>query len=307
MKICIYGGAGFIGTNLAIELKKENQVEVIDNLICGDHNVKFLKEHDIEVQEQSIVSLYTVPTIADIIINLACPASPVKYKQFPIETMMASTIGVEHLRHIAEKTGAYFLHASSSEIYGSVGDGNMKEDKHFAVLNTESSRAIYAESKRVSEAICNVARNNDQKIGIMRIFNTYGPHMDLNDGRVIPELCKAALGISKFHMQGGSQARSFMYIDDLIRAIKMMIYNKQDGIYNIGNPGTSITIKELFWHFKKKWPITDANDMGKQRDNEISKRTPDISKIRQDLNWEPYITLDSGIERTMEWLASTKS
>jgi nucleoside-diphosphate-sugar epimerase len=309
MKICIYGGAGFIGTNLAIELSKEHMVKVYDDLTCGDHNVAVLANHNIRVIEQNIYNLTAVPMQADIIINLACPASPVKYKQFPMQTMKASTLGTESLVVLAQTLNAYFLHASSSEIYGSaenMGRG-MTEDQNVVALNTESTRAIYAESKRVSEAICNVARRYGQKIGIMRIFNTYGPYMDLDDGRIIPELCKSAMGISKFPMQGGTQSRSYMYIDDLVRAIKLMIYNKQDGIYNIGNPGCSISVKDLFQHFKTRWPITDANITTPKRDNEIQKRIPNISKIRQDLNWEPYVMLENGIERTMEWAISSKS
>lgn len=316
MRYLIVGGAGFIGTNLVKFLQNQPDpcnITVFDNFLTVENKKKRIEElyslGDIRVVQGDVANLrdWEFAGSFDVLINLACPASPIKYKQYPEDVFEACSKGTWNCVRYAKAASAYLIHASSSEIYGAA--KFMYESQIDASLSTKSTRAIYAEGKRFSEAICNTFKGPEQKIGIIRIFNTYGPYMDLNDGRVMSALFKAMLEKTDFPMENSQARRSFMYIDDLIRAIHFLIANQADGTYNVGNPHSNYSIGTLFDIFKKKWPEYKLNadiNPNLKRDFEILDRVPSIEKIKKEFGWEPLINLTTGITRTYEWLTSER-
>ena len=303
MKIDIFGGAGFIGTNLALELAKEHTVAVYDNLVCGDHNLTVLLEAGIHWNNWDIRDDHQLNETPDIIINLACPASPTKYKimpEFTMDTCVAGTLKV--LAH-ASFNNSYIIHASSSEIYGHV-DGFIDEQVKGS-CNSIGPRSMYAEGKRAAEAIISNYWAKGGSASILRIFNTYGPYMDLDDGRVIPSFIKNVLAEKPLSVENpGTQQRSFMYISDLVRAFKYLIENRPTDVYNVGNVKENLSINQLAALFGRLYGGFTEDVQG--RAEEIMHRSPSISKIYDEFGWEPYVNLTNGIQRTMEWATSKK-
>lgn len=307
MNILITGIAGFIGTNLAIELSKENAVfgsDVVDD--CP--NTELLKDLlRSKFDRRSCYGInYSSSLTMDVVIHLASHADPAVYQKYPVETLMHGARTPGYLQYIKSCwPNAYIIYASSSEIYGNpwTHDTYMKEDRFGGEVYPDGPRSMYTESKRFGEAACEIARKEGMKIATIRIFNTYGPHFHPDDKRLIPAWLTAINNQQTVEIHGtGQQRRSFMYIDDLVRAIKYLIYNQAKGVYNIGNPTQHKKIDEVKYLISRKFEYSNFR-LVSPREQEINGRLPDIERMRG-LGWEPYIDLEHGIERTWEWLTS---
>lgn len=307
MNVLVTGGAGFIGSHLCDYLiKKGDRVICVDNLFTGskenikhlmnNKNFKFI-EHDI------IEPLFLDNEKIDQLYNLACPASPVHYQFNAIRTIKANTIGVINMLGMAKKHKARILQASTSEVYGDPLEHPQKESYRGSV-NSIGIRACYDEGKRVAETLFfDYHRQNKVDIKVARIFNTYGPRMAKDDGRVVSNFIVQALKGEEITMYGdGTQTRSFCYVSDMVEGLYKMM-NSRDGFtgpVNMGNPG-EFTIVELA---KKIIEITGTKP--KIIHNELPqddpvRRKPDITLAKKELCWEPKIKLDEGLKKTVEW------
>ncbi|MCL5436143.1 MAG: SDR family oxidoreductase [Patescibacteria group bacterium] len=304
--VLITGGAGFIGSHLcAALLAKGDRVFCVDNLFTGskkniegllsDKNFKFL-EHDI------INPLFLEDAKLDQIYNLACPASPVHYQFNAIRTIKANTIGVINMLGLAKKHNARILQASTSEIYGDPLEHPQRES-YRGNVNTIGPRACYDEGKRVAETLFfDYHRKHGLEIRVARIFNTYGPKMAADDGRVVSNFIVQALKNEPLEIYGdGSQTRSFCFVSDLVSAlVKLMEAEDFTGPVNLGNPG-EFTVKEL-----ADKVLASAGSKSKIVHKPLpaddpTKRRPDITLAKQKLGWEPKIKLDEGLQKTIEY------
>ncbi len=306
MRVLITGGAGFIGTHLCNFLLNENGDEVfcLDNFFTGKRGnlKKFIENPRFKIIPCDITDPIKIKTDFDQIYNLACPASPVHYQFDPIETIKANTLGVINVLEFAKLNGARVLQASTSEIYGDPLEHPQKES-YKGNVNTLGPRACYDEGKRVAETLfMDYHRKFKLPIRIVRIFNTYGPNMDVNDGRVVSNFIIQALNNKPITVYGnGNQTRSFCYIDDLIRGLhRMMNQDSFTGPINLGNPG-EFTILELAEKI-----ISLTNSSSKIAYNSLPQddpkiRKPDISLAREKLNWKPEVSLEEGLKKTIEY------
>ncbi len=307
MKIfLITGGAGFIGTNLSIKLIKQgNSVICVDNLITGKlKNVKFLKDlgkSNFKFINHDIVKKIDIKT--DYIFNLACPASPPKYQKSPIDTLVTNFNGTINMCELALKNNCPILHTSTSEVYGDPLISPQSES-YKGNVNTIGPRACYDEGKRVSETLI-YEFNKIYKLNakIVRIFNTYGPFMDKDDGRVVTNFINQAIKNKNINIYGnGRQTRSFCFVEDTIDGILKYsnLKRKYLGPINIGN-NNELSIKEIS---KKIISLTKSKSKVKYSKLPIDdplQRLPDIRLAKKLLNWEPKISLDSGLLRTIEY------
>jgi UDP-glucuronate decarboxylase len=311
MKILVTGGAGFIGSHLCKFLLEENGDEVIclDNFFTGKmKNVEDLKKYpNFKIIHQDITKPFCIDSIGSVdqIYNLACPASPIHYQFDPIKTIKANTIGVINVLEFSKLTGARVLQASTSEIYGNPLEHPQKESYN-GNANTLGPRACYDEGKRVAETLfMDYHRKFNLQIRIARIFNTYGPNMNGDDGRVVPNFIVQALENRPITIYGeGSQTRSFCYIDDLIKGLHRLMNSNNTGPINLGNP-QEFTILEL-----AKKVIKLTNSKSKLTYNSLPqddpvKRKPDISLAKKALTWNPRINLDEGLIKTIKYFKET--
>ncbi len=310
MRILVTGGAGFIGSHLCkFLLKKGNEVICLDNFFTGRkrnvapllNNPKFkIIPHDITDTQIRIDQ--KIPCGVDQIYNLACPASPVHYQFDPIETIKANTIGVINVLEFAKLNGARVLQASTSEVYGDPLEHPQKES-YKGNVNTLGPRSCYDEGKRVAETLfMDYYRTYKLPVRIVRIFNTYGPNMVKEDGRVISNFIIQALKGDPITIYGdGNQTRSFCYVDDLIEGLyKMMNQSITTGPINLGNPG-EFTINDLA---KKILKATHSNSRIIHKElpqDDPLQRKPDITLAKNLLKWKPTINLDSGLSKTIEY------
>ncbi len=303
--ILVTGGAGFIGSHLCERLLNDNQrVICLDNLRTGSlKNIEQLKNNNnFEFINHDIVEPYFRENI-DEIYNLACPASPIQYQYNPIKTIKTCTIGVINMLGLAKKNNAKILQASTSEVYGDPEIHPQKEDYNGNV-NMLGFRSCYDEGKRCAETLfMNYYREYKLNIKIVRIFNTYGPNMAIDDGRVVSNFINQALKNKEISVNGqGNQTRSFQYIDDLIDGmIKMMETEKRFiGPVNLGNP-IEISINQLaskvlkLTHSKSRLVFTDLPE------DDPKRRKPDISLAIQKLDWKPKYNLDIGLRNTINY------
>ncbi len=307
-KVLVAGSAGFIGSHLVDKLLSlDMDVTGIDNLITGRrNNFEHLSGNNkFKFVEHDIVEI--IPEIGnfDIIINMACPASPVDYQNIPLETLWVSAMGTKNLLELARKNKALFLHASTSEVYGDPLVHPQKED-YWGNVNPNGPRSCYDEGKRFAESlIINYQKVHGVNARIFRIFNTYGPRMRVNDGRVIPNFVSQAISGEEITIYGdGEQTRSFCYIDDLVEGIlSVMNAEKFSGPVNLGNPKeTSILeLAELIIDLTDSKSVI-VNKALPQDDPKI--RQPDISKARSELGFEPKVDLESGLKKTIEYFKS---
>ena len=306
-KILVTGGAGFLGSNLCKRLLDEgNKVFCLDNFFTGRMvNIQSLMGNkNFVLVRQNVINKYD--TAVDEIYNLACPASPIHYQQYPVETTKTSVLGIINMLDLTTKFKSKLLQASTSEIYGDPLVHPQKES-YQGNVNPIGIRACYDESKRVSESLCfDYHREYGTRIKVIRIFNTYGPNMGTDDGRVVSNfICQALKGEDITIYGDGSQTRSFCYVDDLIDGmIKMM--NSDDkflGPVNLGNPG-EFTVKELaekvitltHSHSKLSFQVLPKDDP--------TQRRPDIDLAREKLSWEPKVMLKEGLVRTIDYFKS---
>ena len=304
--ILVTGGAGFIGSHLCeYLLKKGNKVICLDNFFTGSYeNIKHLpKNRNFKLIKQDIIEPFYIKNRVDQIYNLACPASPVHYQFNAIRTIKANTIGMINVLGFARKHKARILQASTSEVYGDPLVHPQKES-YRGNVNTIGPRACYDEGKRVAETLMfDYYRKWGLQIKLPRIFNTYGPKMAENDGRVVSNFIIQALKNRPITIYGkGNQTRSFCFVSDLVKGLVKLMNSRTVfiGPVNLGNPG-EFTIKELA---DKVIKITGSKSRVIYKPlplDDPKQRRPDIGLAKKELNWKPAIKLEKGMEETIKY------
>lgn len=304
-RVLVTGGAGFLGSNLCEKLLKQgNAVVCLDNFFTGrEANIEHLRSNP---AFQIIHHDVTVP-LSDIevdeIYNLACPGSPPHYQHDPIHTMKTSVLGALNLLEMAKAQGAKIFQASTSEIYGDP-SVHPQPESYWGNVNPIGIRSCYDEGKRAAETLFfDYHRQHGVRIKVVRIFNTYGPRMDPNDGRVVSNFIMQALRAQELTVYGdGSQTRSFCYVDDLLEGfIKLM--NTDDSItgpVNIGNPG-EFTMLELAEKVLALTGATSKLTFQPLPQDDPRQRKPDITLAKQKLSWQPTVPLEVGLRHTIEY------
>ncbi len=306
-RVLITGAAGFLGSHLCDRFIKEDcHVIGMDNLITGDlQNIEhLLKLENFEFYHHDVSKFVHVPGKLDYILHFASPASPIDYLKIPIQTLKVGSLGTHNLLGLAKAKGARMLIASTSEVYGDP-NVNPQPEEYWGNVNPVGPRGVYDEAKRFQEAITMAYHTfHGLETRIVRIFNTYGPRMRLNDGRVLPAFIGQALRGEDLTVFGdGSQTRSFCYVDDLIEGIYRLLHSDYAGPVNIGNPD-EITIKQ-FCEEIIKLTGTDQKIVYKPLPQDDPKqRRPDITKAKQLLNWEPKVSRAEGLKITYEYFKS---
>jgi len=310
MRVIVSGAAGFIGSHLCDRLLAENhEVIGLDNLITGSR--RNLKHLDRKPRFRFLLCDVTSPAnidgSVDAVLHLASPASPKDYLAYPIETLEAGSLGTKNMLELARTQGARFLLTSTSECYGDPIEHPQTED-YWGNVNPVGMRSCYDESKRFAEALTMAYhRKYDVRTNIARIFNTYGPRMQLDDGRVVPAFIDQALrGQPMTVYGGGSQTRSFCYVSDLVDGLVRLMTSEERYPVNLGNPH-ELTILEFAQRIRL---LTGANSGIQFRplpDDDPKQRQPDISKARRILGWEPKISLDDGLKDTIDYFRGVLS
>ncbi len=298
----ITGGAGFLGSHLARKLLEEGEeVICLDNFFTGTkENIHELITHkNFELIRHDITEPIKVEV--DKIWHLACPASPIHYQFNPIKTTKTSFMGTYNMLGLAKRIGAKFLLASTSEIYGDPEEHPQKESYRGSV-NTTGIRSCYDEGKRVAETLCSdYQRIHGVDVRIMRIFNTYGPNMRFDDGRVISNFIVQALRNEKITLYGdGNQTRSFCYVDDLIDGMILLMQSEYREPVNIGNPN-EFSIKELANLVRSLINPNIEFEYKELPKDDPKQRKPSIQLAKELLNWEPKIELKDGLIKTIHW------
>jgi dTDP-glucose 4,6-dehydratase len=306
MNIVLTGGSGFIGSHLSKELLKngENKLIVVDNLLTGNlDNIQDLLDHENATFIQHDVQDHIeIDEKVDYVFHLASAASPVAYTENPVNTLKAGSLGTINTLGLARKHGAEYFLASTSEVYGDPLITPQNEE-YWGNVNPNGERSMYDEAKRFAEAAtATYARSYDIKTKIIRIFNTYGPNMQLNDGRVVTNLIVQALNNEDLTIYGdGSQTRSFSYVSDTVAGILAMMESNHYEVFNIGNP-YEMTVKELAETILKLTNSKSEIIYKPLPNDDPQQRRPDISKAKEKLNWEPKVSLETGLNTTIEWI-----
>lgn len=303
--ILVTGGAGFIGSHLCERLLSEgNKVICLDNFFTGtrENIQKLTANPDFEVIEHDVTE--PVDLKVDEIYNLACPASPPHYQYDPIKTTKTSVLGAINMLELAKQLNIKILQASTSEVYGDP-DVHPQPESYWGKVNPIGIRSCYDEGKRVAETLFfDYNRQAKLDIRVVRIFNTYGPNMDPNDGRVVSNFIVQALKDEDITIYGdGSQTRSFQYVDDLVEAMVRMMNNDKAflGPVNTGNPN-EFTIKQLAEKVLEMIPGSKSQIVYKDLPQDDPKqRQPDISLAKDKLGWEPTIELQEGLTKTIAY------
>ncbi|MEI6140168.1 MAG: UDP-glucuronic acid decarboxylase family protein [Mariniphaga sp.] len=306
-KVLVTGGAGFVGSHLCDRLLKEgNEVVCLDNYFTGQ------KQNIVHLMDNPFFELIrhdvTMPFFIEVdeIYNLACPASPIHYQYNAIKTMKTSVMGAINMLGLAKRIKAKILQASTSEVYGDP-QIHPQTENYWGHVNPIGERSCYDEGKRSAETLfVNYHKQNNVRIKIIRIFNTYGPRMHPNDGRVVSNFIVQALKNQDITIYGdGQQTRSFQYVDDLIEGMVRMMATREDftGPVNIGNPN-EFTILQLAEHV-----IQLTNSKSKifrmpLPPDDPTQRQPNITLAKKELDWEPKIQLKEGLLKTIEYFAS---
>ncbi|MEP3837373.1 MAG: UDP-glucuronic acid decarboxylase family protein [Algibacter sp.] len=306
-KILITGAAGFLGSHLCDRFIKEGfHVIGMDNYITGDpKNLVHLKENpNFEFIEQDVTSYIKISGELDYILHFASPASPIDYLKIPIQTLKVGALGTHNLLGLAKAKKARMLIASTSEVYGDPLVHPQSED-YYGNVNTIGPRGVYDEAKRFQESITMAYhRFHGIETRIARIFNTYGPRMRLNDGRVIPAFIGQALRGEDLTVFGdGSQTRSFCYVDDQVEGIYRLLLSDYSNPVNIGNPH-EITIKEFAEEIIKLTGTNQTIIYKNLPQDDPLQRQPDITLAKKILNWEPKINRAEGMKITFEYFKS---
>ncbi|MCX5642205.1 MAG: SDR family oxidoreductase [Candidatus Omnitrophica bacterium] len=308
MKILVAGGAGFIGSYLCEHYCGAGaEVICLDNLITGSReNIAILLEQKNFLFREADVSqpLPKLPSGINLIFNLASPASPVDYYRYPLETLRVGSSGTENLLELAREEGAAFVMASTSEVYGDPKVHPQKED-YWGNVNPNGPRSVYDESKRYAEAITAAYRRKyGLKTAISRIFNTYGPRLRPADGRVVSNFISQARAGAPVTVYGdGSQTRSLCYVSDLVAGLAQLAgkANAVDNlVVNLGNP-REITILELAGMVISLCSSRSEIIFQPLPEDDPTRRCPDISQAKNVLGWEPLVSLEKGLKKTIEW------
>jgi len=306
-RVLITGAAGFLGSHLCDRFIKEGyHVMAMDNLITGDlKNIEHLfKLEHFEFYHHDVSKFVHVPGELDYILHFASPASPIDYLKIPIQTLKVSSLGTHNLLGLAKAKKARILVASTSEVYGDPMVHPQTED-YWGNVNPIGPRGVYDEAKRFMEAMTMAYHTyHNVETRIIRIFNTYGPRMRLNDGRVLPAFIGQALRGEDLTMFGdGSQTRSFCYVDDLVEGIYRLLMSDHVYPVNIGNP-QEITIKEFGEEIIKLTGTTQKLISLPLPQDDPKQRKPDITKAREILGWEPKVQRAEGLKITYEYFKS---
>ncbi|WP_299702918.1 UDP-glucuronic acid decarboxylase family protein [uncultured Pontibacter sp.] len=303
-RVLVTGGAGFLGSHLCDRLIAEGyHVIAMDNLITGNlENIEHLfKLEQFEFYHHDVSKFVHVPGKLDYILHFASPASPIDYLKIPIQTLKVGSLGTHNLLGLAMAKGARMLIASTSEVYGDPLVHPQSED-YWGNVNPVGPRGCYDEAKRFQEAMTMAYHmHHGLETRIVRIFNTYGPRMRLDDGRVLPAFLSQALRGEPLSIFGdGSQTRSFCYVDDLVEGIYRLLLSDYHMPVNIGNP-SEITIKQFAEEICKLTGVELNVEYQPLPTDDPQKRQPDISKAREVLGWEPKVDRAEGLRRTLEY------
>lgn len=301
----VFGGAGFLGSHLCERLLNDgaDRVIAVDNLVTGNlKNLDGVKpDARFDLVQHDVCQPVSITGPVDFVFNLASPASPKDYEVLWLETLRVGSLGTQHALELAQDKKAVMLQASTSEIYGDP-LVHPQVESYFGNVDSTGPRAVYDEAKRYGEAIVQAfRRKRGVSTRIVRIFNTYGPRMRLNDGRVVPQFVAQALRGEDFTLYGdGSQTRSFCFVDDLVDGLCRLALSTEMNPVNLGNPREQ-TIKEFAEAVKQA-----AGGGGKLvfeplPPGDPRQRKPDITRAKSILGWEPKITLEVGLPRTIEY------
>ncbi|MCE7984597.1 MAG: SDR family oxidoreductase [Caldilinea sp. CFX5] len=306
MRILVTGGAGFLGSHLCDRLLAEgHEVIAMDNLLTGNtDNIAHLAGHKrFLFIEHNVTNYIYIKGDLDAILHFASPASPVDYLELPIQTLKVGSLGTHNALGLAMAKGARLLLASTSEVYGDPQVHPQTED-YWGHVNPIGPRGVYDEAKRFAEAmVMAYHRSHNVDTRIVRIFNTYGPRMRLNDGRVVPNFIGQALRGEPLTVYGdGSQTRSFCFVSDLVDGIYRLLLSNEVEPVNIGNP-----IETTILEFAEKINAFTGNKAGIQfkplPKDDPKQRQPNIAKAKRLLGWEPKVALDQGMATTVDWFA----
>jgi UDP-glucuronate decarboxylase len=303
MRILVTGGAGFIGSNLCESLLDQgHQVTAVDNLITGKlRNIEgLLGRPEFSFVERDVCLME--PFDVDAVFHLASPASPVGYGRYPIETMITNSEGTRRALDVARQSGARFLLASTSEVYGDPLE-HPQTESYFGNVDPTGPRSCYDEGKRYAEALTTwYGREHGVDQRIVRIFNCYGPRNDPDDGRMVPTFVMQALRGEPLTVYGdGSQTRSLCFVSDLVRGLEAALSTGTSGrVYNLGNPDehSILEFAQIIQRLSgSSAPIAHEDE----RPGEIARRKPDITRAREELGWSPEVGLEEGLAQTIAW------
>ncbi|MBI3742640.1 MAG: SDR family oxidoreductase [Chloroflexi bacterium] len=304
MRILVTGGAGFIGSHLCdYFLARGEDVIAVDNFLTGSpDNIAHLQHHPrFKFMRQDVTDYIRVEGYLDAVLHFASPASPKAYITFPIQTLKVGALGTHKACGLARAKGARFLLASTSEVYGDPLVHPQRED-YWGNVNPIGPRGVYDEAKRFAEAMTLAyARAHNLETRIVRIFNTYGPRNAIDDGRVVPNFIGQAIRGEALTVHGdGKQTRSFCYVSDLVEGIARLLASDERTPVNLGNPNEMTVLQ-----FAEKINAFTGNKAGiifqPRGVDDPNRRCPDISKAKRVLNWEPRVSLDEGLEKTVEY------
>ena len=305
MNIVITGGSGFVGSYLCEKLINDgHKIIVIDNLLTGStENINDLLDNEsFSFIEQDVQDHIEIEDKVDYVLHFASAASPKAYTEHPVNTLKAGSVGTINTLGLAKKHSAEYLLASTSEVYGDPLISPQNEE-YWGNVNPNGERSMYDEAKRFAEAaVATYSRSYGLKTKIVRIFNTYGPRMQLNDGRVVTNFIVQALRNENITIYGdGTQTRSFSYVEDTVAGIISLMNSTEYDVFNIGNPN-EMTVGKLA---EKIIELTDSTSEIKYLElpnDDPKQRKPDITKAKTKLNWEPKVNLDEGLAKTITWV-----
>ena len=305
MNIVITGGSGFVGSYLCERLINDgHNLIVVDNLLTGStENISDLMDNDnFSFIEHDVQNHIEIENKVDYVLHFASAASPKAYTEHPVNTLKAGSIGTLNTLGLAKKHNSQYLLASTSEVYGDPLISPQNEE-YWGNVNPNGERSMYDEAKRFAEAaVATYSRSYDIKAKIVRIFNTYGPRMQLNDGRVVTNFIFQALQDNNITIYGdGSQTRSFSYVEDTVDGIISLMQSNEYDVFNIGNPN-EITVLELA---QKIIELTNSKSeivFKPLPSDDPKQRKPDISKAKSKLGWEPKVNLEDGLIKTIDWV-----
>ena len=304
MRIVVSGAAGFIGSHMCDRLLGDgHSVVALDNLLTGNRrNLAHLEgETRFRFIERDITQPFSIEGPVDGVVHMACPASPKDYMEHPIETLNVGSIGTRRMLELAREKGARYLVTSTSECYGDP-LVHPQVETYWGNVNPVGPRSCYDESKRFTEALTMAYhRRHGVRTNIARIFNTYGPRMKLNDGRVVPAFLDQALRGQPLTVFGdGSQTRSFCYVSDMVEGLCRLMLSEERYPVNLGNP-SEMTILEFAERIRRMTGSQPAIVFQSLPEDDPKQRRPDIGKARALLGWEPRVPLDEGLRLTVEY------
>ena len=305
MNIVITGGSGFVGSYLCEKLINDgHKIIVIDNLLTGStENINDLLDNEnFSFIEQDVQDHIEIKDKVDYVLHFASAASPKAYTEHPVNTLKAGSVGTINTLGLAKKHSAEYLLASTSEVYGDPLISPQNEE-YWGNVNPNGERSMYDEAKRFAEAaVATYSRSYGLKTKIVRIFNTYGPRMQLNDGRVVTNFIVQALRNENITIYGdGTQTRSFSYVEDTVAGIISLMNSTEYDVFNIGNPN-EMTVGQLAEKIIKLTDSTSEIKYLELPNDDPKQRKPDITKAKTKLNWEPKVNLDEGLAKTIKWV-----